>query len=136
MSTTIKSVVFLGTRISRDFLYKKVKRKKFEHNFPSDYEFDPKTGFKLWETYLDPVDDYDIEREQYKGLDVSYRGENDYYIGLKMREIQTYPYRYEEGEDRSINISDINIKFEHLKKKFKEYNIEGTVQLHLLPELF
>ena len=48
----------IGVRFSKDLLYKTVRRKAFEHDFPEDQNFCPETGKALWEDVKEPIPDY------------------------------------------------------------------------------
>jgi hypothetical protein len=84
MSVKWKAYAVYGQRLPVSALYKTAGVKAFEHDYPANWTYDPKTGQRLWTDEKIPIDGYNKIKGDLFGFEVFFgTGDEDLaYVGV------------------------------------------------------
>lgn len=121
MGCDYTAYTIIGCRIPYDKLFVETRVAAFAHTYPNDFEFDPKTGAKLWKTVRQLINgDTYLDSHNFSGLYcITPNSENNefYYIGQGQ-------YVENTSFDEQA-VKDLYVKWdiEQIKNKLKELGI-------------
>lgn len=106
MGPSYSAIAVLGVSIHKDSLVTPVKRKAFDHDYPADWEFDPKSGAPLWVEDDIPIltDDFMV-RGDHEGIFAFSEGtEGDHLIIGHGVSTESSIFRATAGEHRRMDL--------------------------------